>query len=740
MGRRSSCIWLAGIVFLAILASQASGFTDPLDAAALQDLYWNLNIPQELTGWRMEGGDPCEESWMGVSCFGSSVIYLQLRGLNLTGYLGHQLSNLNNLKQMDFSFNNIWGPIPDNLPPNATQINLACNNLTHSIPESLSNLKHLRHLNLSHNMLSGYVGNVFTGIWNLREMDLSYNNFTGDLPSSFGSLTNLTGLYLQHNKFTGAVAYLSELPLTDLNIQNNNFSGIIPRNFQAIPNLWIGGNRFHGDSSPPWHFPLDMVPTEQNISAPPTAQSSAIESHPFIETHALKKKSKKRIGLGGIAFMIGGGTLVLSCAVLYFSILFNQRRSRNCQNSGGNNNSTHSLPITTAKDGSPNAVQESPQILNILRSPILGPRRKPLYHSRTQKASRRRSFTRKYGFPGRAKLYTIADLQSATNSFGEANLLGEGSLGSVYRAEFPGGLILAVKNINMATLSFNEEEQFLDVVWTVSRLRHPNIVPLVGYCIEHGQHLLVYEYIRDLSLHDALHSSAYRPLSWSLRLQIALGVAQALDYLHSTFSPPLAHSNLKAANILLDEELTSRVCDCGLAILRPLTSSRVKIKASEIAIGDTGYIAPEHGQPGVDNRKSDIYAFGVLLLELLTGRRPVDYSRPTEEQCLVKWASSRLHDSESLEKMVDPGIKRTFSIRAVSSFADIVSLCVQPVKEFRPPMSEVVESLKCLQQKFQMEKSSGADGTEIDERSFRSTNTRFINSPASSDSSIHEAT
>ncbi|XP_004306222.1 PREDICTED: protein STRUBBELIG-RECEPTOR FAMILY 2-like [Fragaria vesca subsp. vesca] len=707
--RYRSLYFIAILVAVFVSAPPAVAFTDLLDVVALRDLYKTLNQPPQLKGWRLDGGNPCDESWDGVSCFGSSVIYLELNGLNLSGYITPEIYNLYSLKQLDISSNSIGGEIPYVLPPNATHINMAYNHLIQNIPPSLPGMKSLRHLNLSHNLLSGPIGNVFTGLQNLREMDLSYNNFTGDLPSSFGSLTNLTGLYLQNNKFTGSVAYLAELPLIDLNIKDNYFSGIIPSHFQSIPNLWIGGNSFHlpGDNYPPWNFPLETQGSiiESNIHPPPATQSSAMEkSNPSTKLGGHKKRT---LGPGGIAFMIGGGTLVASCVALYIAHRIKQ-----------------------SIDSPMSAREESPPILT-LRSPILLPRRlPPVYHSRVEK-SRKKSFSDKSRFPVRIKLYTVAELQSATNSFMEEKFLGQGSLGSVYKAEFPDGQISVVKNMKMSGLSFHEEEKFLDLVWTLSRLKHPNIVPLLGYCVEHGQHLLVYEYVRNISLDEALHSDAYKALSWGLRLQIALGVAQALDYLHSTLSPPVGHGNLKSANILLDEELAPHICDCGLAILRPLTSNSLKLKASEDAIGDTGYIAPEHGLPGFDNTKSDVYAFGVLLLELLTGRKPSDSSKPREEQSLVKWASLRLHDYESLEEMIDPGIRKTCSSKALSNFADIISLCIQPVKEFRPPMSEVVGSLTQLMQKLNMGKGNGADGTQVDpfERSFRSTNTRFMGSP-----------
>ncbi|XP_020208173.1 protein STRUBBELIG-RECEPTOR FAMILY 2 [Cajanus cajan] len=697
---------LAVVVFSATLVSRCFAFTDPADVTALQDLYRALNNPQVLHRW--DGDDPCEESWKGVACSGSSVIHLKIQGLNLTGFLGGLLYNLQNLKQLDVSSNSIEGEIPQGLPPNAT------------------------HMNLSHNFLSGPIGNVFTGLDNLKEMDLSYNNFTGDLPSSFGSLTNLGRLFLQNNRFTGSVAYLAELPLIDLNIQDNLFSGILPQHFQSIPNLWIGANKFHAiDNTPPWAFPLDNVPIEENTSRPPITQANAIENYDHPKE---KKQKKKRIGPGGIAFMVGVGTLLATGLALLIAIGLNKLQTQRLENQEGNHSSLPSYPINATKEVSTSAIDESLQIPPYNAASLLGPRRlqSSQNHKRTGETSRK-SFSGRDRFTGRTKVYTVAEVQLVTNSFHEDNLLGEGSLGPVYRAEFPDNKVLAVKNINMAGMSFSEEEKFLDVVCTASRLKHPNIVSLKGYCLEHGQHLLVYDYVRNLTLDDALHSAAYKALSWGTRIRIALGVGQALDYLHSTFSPPAAHGNLKAANVLLDENLMPRVTDCGLAILRPLTSNKVQIRASEIDIRDTGYSSPDHGQPGIGSTKSDVFAFGVLLLELLTGRKPFDGFRQREEQHLAKWASSNLHDSDSLEQMVDPAIKRTFSSKALSRYADIISLCIQPVKEFRPPMSEIVDSLVSFTQNL-VSKNDATDGAELDplERSFRTTTSRFIGSPATS--------
>ncbi|KAL6987047.1 non-specific serine,threonine protein kinase [Sarracenia purpurea var. burkii] len=517
---------LAVIAFLAVLVLEASAHTDYNDVMALQDLYTALHSPPQLKGWKLSGGDPCNESWTGVLCSGSSVIHIKLDGLELAGNLGFQLSNLHSLKQLDVSSNSIQGEIPYSLPLNATHINLACNNFSANIPSTLTSMRNLRHLNLSHNSLSGPIGNVFDGLLNLKEMDLSYNNFTGDLPTSFGSLTNLNRLFLQNNGFTGSVILLAGLPLSDLNIRDNHFSGILPNQFRYINNLWFEGNILKaGENDPPWNFPLETVPTGQSIKNPPKTESSAIENYP---SHKVRRHKNKILGPGEVAFMVGGGTLAATCAALIIAIRKHQSRAKKrlCPEIRSEC-SRQSLRLGKSKDY-PFRAQESPQISSFSSVPVVTPMRLSPNYTRTARMSRRRNFPKNRKISITAKVYTLAELQSATNGFSKENLLGEGSLGSVYKAEFPNGQVLAVKDIKTVPLSLHEEEQFLDVIWNAARLRHPNIVALVGYCLEHGHHLLAYEYV-NISLNDALHCEAYTSLSWDIRLRIALGVARALE-------------------------------------------------------------------------------------------------------------------------------------------------------------------------------------------------------------------
>lgn len=189
-------------------------------------------------------------------------------------------------------------------------------------------------------------------------------------------------------------------------------------------------------------------------------------------------------------------------------------------------------------------------------------------------------------------------------------------------------------------------------------------------------------------MYEALHSDDEfkTRLSWNARIRIALGAARALEYLHEQCQPPVIHRNFKSANILLDEDLSVRVSDCGLAPL--ITKGSVRQLSGQL-LAAYGYGAPEF-ESGIYTYQSDVYSFGVVMLELLTGRQSYDKKRPRGEQFLVRWAITQLHDIDALSRMVDPSLNGAYPAKSLSNFADIISRCVQSEPEFRPAMSEVV--------------------------------------------------
>ncbi|KAF6174996.1 hypothetical protein GIB67_026484, partial [Kingdonia uniflora] len=274
--------------------------------------------------------------------------------------------------------------------------------------------------------------------------------------------------------------------------------------------------------------------------------------------------------------------------------------------------------------------------------------------------------------------------------------------------------VLAVKKVDSSALPNHSSDDFMEAVSNISRLHHPNVTELVGYCSEHGQHLLVYEFHRNGSLHDFLHlSDDYgNPLTWSTRIKIALGTARALEYLHEVCSPSVVHKNFKSANILLDMELNPHLSDCGLASFVPSAEHQALDQNPS-----SGYSAPEVAMSGQYTLKSDVYSFGVVMLELLTGRKPFDGTRSRSEQSLVRWATPQLHDIDALDKMVDSALKGLYPPKSLSRFADVVALCVQSEPEFRPPMSEVVQALVRLVQRANMSKrTTGGDGQGANRR------------------------
>ncbi|CAK9140954.1 unnamed protein product [Ilex paraguariensis] len=688
------------IITMIFALNVVEGTTGPNDVQALQVMYTSLNSPSQLAGWKSSGGDPCGESWKGITCQGSAVVSIHISGLGLNGTMGYLLNSLTSLRTMDLSGNNIHDSIPYQLPPNLTSLNLANNNLSGNLPYSIASMVSLSFLNVSGNLLSQSIGDMFVNNSVLATMDLSFNNFAGDMPPSFSSLSNLSTLHLQNNQLSGSLNVLAGLPLTDLNVANNHFSGWIPRELSSVPNFKFDGNSFDNAPAPPPppYTPPPPGRSHNNAShSPPgasTPQGSGGQS-----SNPGRGNRKKWLTAGPIVGIIIGSSLVALFALLALVFCLKKGNRKEI----ATRPSTGSLPVSTDKVNTDMREQrvKSTAAVADLKLP-------PAEKLAVERIQGKHGSVKRVKSPITSTSYTVAALQTATNSFGQENLIGEGSLGRVYRADFPNAKIMAIKKLDNAAVSLQEEDNFLEAVSNMSRLRHPNIVPLAGFCAEHGQRLLVYDYIGNGSLHDMLHFTEDRSkmLTWNARVRVALGTARALEYLHEVCLPSVVHRNFKSANILLDEELNPHLSDCGIAALTPNTERQV---SSNPMVGSFGYSAPEFALSGIYTVKSDVYSFGVVMLELLTARKPLDSSRVRSEQSLVRWATPQLHDIDALAKMVDPALNGMYPAKSLSRFADIIALCVQPEPEFRPPMSEVVQALVRLMQRASMVKRRSSD-------------------------------
>ncbi|KAL5223556.1 hypothetical protein ABZP36_010195 [Zizania latifolia] len=684
--------------------------TDPNDVSVLNALFTSLNSPGQLRGWQVNGGDPCGASWQGITCSVSSVTAIKLPSLGLSGNLAYNMNTMESLVELDMSQNNLGGGqnIQYNLPNKKLErLNLAGNQFAGNVPYSISTMPMLKYLNLNHNQLQGNMTDIFSNLPSLSTLDLSFNSLTGDLPQSFTSLSSLKTLYLQNNQFTGSINVLANLPLDNLNVANNRFTGWIPNELKKINSLQTDGNSWSTGPAPP-PPPFTAPPPSRNRRKSPGRRSNGSGS-------SSDSGGNSGLRAGAIAGIIIA--LLVIGAVVAFFLIKRKRKSAREEHVEQRQpfNSLISFPSNEVKDMKP--IQEPMKIeVKPLPSPATVSLKPPPKIERNQSFDDDNDFANKpvlkknNAASVNAIIYSVADLQMATDSFNVDNLVGEGTFGRVYRAQFNDGKVLAVKKLNSTSLPNQSSDNFFDLVSNISKLHHPNLNELVGYCMEHGQHLLVYDFHRNGSLHDILHlpDDYSKPLSWNSRVKIALGSARALEYLHEICSPSIIHKNFKSSNILLDTEFNPHLSDGGLANSVPDSEFQASDQGS-------GYSAPEVDMTGHYTLKSDVYSFGVVMLELLTGRKPFDSSRPRTEQSLVRWATPQLHDIDALDRMVDPALKGLYPAKSLSRFADVVALCVQPEPEFRPPMSEVVQALVRLVQRANMTRKM-IDGEEASRR------------------------
>ncbi|KAL9458156.1 hypothetical protein AB3S75_007086 [Citrus x aurantiifolia] len=290
------------------------------------------------------------------------------------------------------------------------------------------------------------------------------------------------------------------------------------------------------------------------------------------------------------------------------------------------------------------------------------------------------------------QVFTFKQLHSATGGFSKSNVVGHGGFGLVYQGVLSNGRKVAIKLMDQA--GKQGEDEFKMEVELLGRLRSPYLLALLGYCSDRRK-LLVYDYMANGGLQEHLYpangsNSVASKLDWETRLRIALEAAKGLEFLHEHCSPPVIHRDFRSSNILLDKNFHAKVSDFGLA---KIGSDKAGGHVSTRVLGTQGYVAPEYALTGHLTTKSDVYSYGVVLLELLTGRVPIDVNKPSGEGVLVSWALPRLTDREKILEIMDPALEGQYSMKEVIQVAAIAAMCVQPEADYRPLMADVVQSL-----------------------------------------------
>ncbi|XP_031112458.1 probable serine/threonine-protein kinase PBL7 [Ipomoea triloba] len=294
----------------------------------------------------------------------------------------------------------------------------------------------------------------------------------------------------------------------------------------------------------------------------------------------------------------------------------------------------------------------------------------------------------------KARTFNFSELVAATENFNLEYFLGEGGFGKVYKGRLVDtGQEVAIKQLDRNGCQGIRE--FVVEVLTLSMADHPNLVKLIGYCVEGQQRLLVYEYMPLGSLEDHLHDRrpSRKLLDWNTRMKIAAGAARGLEYLHDKMKPPVIYRDLKCSNILLGEEFHPKLSDFGLAKVGPLGDNT---HVSTRVMGTYGYCAPDYAMTGQLTFKSDIYSFGVVLLELITGRKAIDNTKCAAEQNLVAWARPLFKDRKKFSVMADPALQGHYPVRGLYQALAIAAMCVQEQPNLRPLVADIVTALNYL--------------------------------------------
>ncbi|KAK3013810.1 hypothetical protein RJ639_009736 [Escallonia herrerae] len=573
-----------------------------------------------------------------------SLVRVRIQNNLLSGTIPVGFGKLGKLQRLELANNSLTGQIPTDIASSTSLsfIDFSQNHLQASLPSSVLSIPNLQNFLVSDNFLVGEMPDQFQDCPSLSVLDLSSNSFTGSIPSSIASCEKLVNLNLGNNQLDGpipkAIAMMPTLAILDLS--NNSLTGEIPENFgnsPALEMLNVSYNKLEGPVPANGMLrtinPNDLVGNAGLCGGvmPPCSHNSAYASRQR-SLHAKHIIAGWVIGISAL--------LALVVAVLGARSLYKRWYT---------NGSCFEERFEMGKGEWP---------WRLMAFQRLG--------------------------------FTSNDILACIK---EPNVVGMGATGIVYKAEMQRlSTVVAVKKLwrTPTDIEMGSGDDLVGEVNVLGRLRHRNIVRLLGFLHNDNSAMIVYEYMQNGSLGEALHGkeAGRLLLDWVSRYNIALGVAQGLAYLHHDCHPPVIHRDVKSNNILLDANLQARIADFGLA--------RTMLKKNEtvsMVAGSYGYIAPEYGYTLHVDERSDTYSYGVVLMELLTGKRPLD-PEFGESVDVVEWIRRKIRDNKPLEEALDPNVGNCKHVQEEMLLVlRIALLCTAKLPKERPSMRDVITIL-----------------------------------------------
>ncbi|GLU10310.1 hypothetical protein SLE2022_271260 [Rubroshorea leprosula] len=485
--------------------------------------------------------------------------------------------------------------------------------------------------------LSGTLSGAIANLTNLRQVLLQNNNISGEIPPPLGTLTALQTLDLSNNRFSGAIpgSFGQLHSLQYLRLNNNSLSGPFPASLAKIPDLAFLDLSYNNLSGPVPKFPARTF----NIVGNPLicgSRSSQVcsGSSNVVPFHFPLGSSDGEQKSKKLAVALGVSLSFGALVLVTLGLLWRRKTRRN-------------LIILNISE------KQEDGLVSL----------------------------------GNLRNFTLRELQLATDNFSSKNILGTGGFGNVYKGKLGDGTLVAVKRLKDLTGSFGES-QFRTELEMISLAVHRNLLRLIGFCATSSERLLVYPYMSNGSVASRLRGKP--ALDWNTRKRIAIGAARGLLYLHEQCDPKIIHRDVKAANVLLDDYCEAIVGDFGLAKLLDHADSHVTTAVR----GTVGHIAPEYLSTGQSSEKTDVFGFGILLIELVTGMRALEFGKTVSQKgAMLEWVK-KIHQEKRVEVLVDKELGNNYDRIEVGEMLQVALLCTQYLPSHRPKMSEVVRMLE----------------------------------------------